>query len=65
MIIARRVAEGLKIELFDDDKLQAEAARMGYRPDEIKEMDEKDPGFFDLMLSDKSNIYPDCMEALI
>ena len=41
MIISRLVAEGLKLELYDDEKLQSEAIRMGIKPEAIKDMDEK------------------------
>jgi len=64
-LIARQVADGLTITLFDDEKLQTEAGKLGYRPDEIKEMDEKAPGFFDLMLSHKPLVYLNLMESLI
>ena len=37
MIIARLVAEGLRLELFDDRKLQEEAIKMGLRTEQIDE----------------------------
>lgn len=65
MIISRLVAEGLDLELFDDERLQEEALRLGYRKEELKGLDEKTPGFFDLILNHKPQIYLDYMEALI
>jgi len=57
MVVAQLVAEGLGVELFDDRKLQQEAIKMGIRPEELKEFAEKSPGFFDLMMSNKPEIY--------
>ena len=33
--VARLVAEGLDLQLYDDQKLQEEAAKMGVRSDEL------------------------------
>jgi cytidylate kinase len=65
MIIAQQVSKGLNVELFDDRRLQQEAVKMGIRPEELKGLDEKSPGFFDLVLSKRPEIYLDYMEALI
>ena len=65
MVIARLVAEELKVPLYDDHKLQQEAIGMGIRPDEVRELEEKSPGFFDLLMSHKPEIYLNYMEALI
>ena len=65
MIIARLVANGLKIELFDDHKLQQQAMEMGIRPEEFKELDEKAPGFLDRIFTRKPEMYLDYMEALV
>ncbi len=40
MVIAQLVAEGLKIELFDDHRLQQEAIRMGLQPEDLKGLHE-------------------------
>ena len=42
-IIARLVANGLKIDLYDDHSLQQEAIKMGLRPEALKEEQFKDP----------------------
>ena len=65
MIIARLVADGLNLELFDDRKLQEEAVKMGIRFEDIKDIDDKAPGFFDLLFSKNPQIYLDYMEALV
>jgi cytidylate kinase len=65
MIIARKVAEELNIELYDDQRLQEEAGKIGIEPEILKEMDEKAPGFFNRLFSHKPEVYLDLMEAVI
>ena len=65
MVIARLVADGLNMELLDDHKLQQEAVKLGIRYDELKGMDKKAPGFFDLLFSKKPEIYLNYMEAIV
>ena len=65
MVIARLVAEELQVPLFDDRKLQQEAIGMGIRPEDVKELEEKSPGFFDHLMNHKPEIYLNYMEALI
>lgn len=65
MVIAKIAADALAVELFDDHKLQQEAISMGIRPDEVKELKGKSPGFFDRLMSTKPQAYLNYMEALI
>ena len=65
MIIARLVADGLKLELFDDERLLKEAAGMKLKAREMIGLDKKAPGFFDLVRSNQPHIYLDYLEALI
>ena len=65
MIIARLVAEELSLELFDDERLQKEAAGIKVKTKDLIGLDKKAPGFFDLMRSNQPYIYLDYMEALI
>jgi len=65
MKIARQVAEGLNIDLYDDNRLQAEALKLNIRPDEFKILDEKAPGLFDRILGKKPDAYLDLMEAVV
>ncbi len=70
MTIADLVAKGLKIELFDDHRLQQEGIRMGLQPDALKaeeftDSDRKAPRSFDRMLHTRPEIYLDSLEALI
>lgn len=63
--IAQMVAQSLKLELFDDLRLQQEASKLGISNDDIKGMNEKAPGLFDQILSSKPEMYLELMEALI
>jgi len=63
--IAHMVADALKLELFDDLRLQQEASKLGISNDDIKGMNEKAPGFFDQVLSNKPEMYLEFMEALV
>jgi len=65
MDIAKLVAASLKIELFDDHKLHQKAVEMDIQPKDSHDLDEKAPGFFDLVFSKKPDIYLDYMEAII
>jgi cytidylate kinase len=65
MTIARNVAKGLNIELFDDQRLQEEAVIIGIQPEILKELGEKAPGLFNRLWSRKSEAYLDLMESVI
>jgi cytidylate kinase len=64
MPIARTVAGGLKVELYDDQRLQQEAAKIGISSQELEGFDEKAPGLFDRLLSHKPETYLDLMGAV-
>ncbi len=63
--IAKHVADGLNLELYDDVKLKEQALKMGIRPDEVKPFDEKLPGFFERIWGHMPDLYLDLMEAVI
>jgi cytidylate kinase len=65
MAIARQVAEGLNIELYDDERQQAEALELDIPSDYLGSMDKKAPGFFDRILGKKPDVYLDVMEAVV
>jgi cytidylate kinase len=65
MTIARLVAEELKLELYDDERLEKEALRMGIHPEDWKGFDEKAPGLFSRIWSNKPQVYLDLLEAVI
>jgi cytidylate kinase len=63
--IARGVADELNLELYDDEKIQGIVVSLGIRTEEIKELDEKEPGFFDRLLSRKPDIYLRCLDSAV
>jgi cytidylate kinase len=64
-IIAQLVADALKLELYDDQRLQEEAVSMGIRSEDLKSLDEKAPGLLDRILGKRPEIYLDLMEAVV
>jgi len=65
MTIARLVADALKLELYDDQRLQEKAIEMGLSSEGVKSLDEKAPGLFSRLLRRKPEIYLDLLEALV
>ncbi len=65
MAIAQGVADGLKLELYDDQRLQEEARKIGIPPEVLENVDEKAPGLLSRLLSRKPDVYLDLMEAVI
>lgn len=65
LVIARTLAERLNLDLYDDQKLQEEAIKMGIRSQDLKSLDEKAPGLFDRILSNKPEVYLDLMGAVV
>ena len=63
--IAKLVANSLNLQLYDDSKLQQTAQAMGKEFDNLKQFDEKAPGFFDRLISNKPDMFLDLMEAVI
>jgi len=64
-IIAGQVANRLQLELYDDARLQRTVQTMGKSLEDLKRFDEKAPGFFDRLISNKPDIFLDLMEAAI
>ena len=65
LMIARRVAEGLELELYDDQKLQEMVTALGVHSEDIKELDEKEPGFFERLLGRRPEIYLSFMDSVV
>jgi len=63
--IAARVAKDLNLKLYDDQKIQEIVVSLGIRNKDVKELDEKEPGFFDRLLSRKPDIYLRCMDSAV
>jgi len=65
MSIAKLVADALNLELFDDRRLEQEALEIGIRPDDLKGIDEKAPGLFSRILSNKPQVYLDLLQSVV
>ena len=65
LAIARRVAEGLGVELYDDSRLREEAIRMGLHDEKLKGFEEKAPDWFDRILGGKPEVYLELMESVV
>jgi len=63
--VSQMVADSLKLELYDDERLQQEALGMGYSTEDLKGFDEKAPGLFDRLLRRRPEIYNELMAAVI
>jgi len=63
--IARKVADGLGMDLFDDRKLQGLVQARGIPFEEIGRFDEKAPGFLDKFMSSRPQVFLDILESVI
>ena len=63
--IARRVADRLNVEIYDDVRLKEEALRMGLHAEELQGFDEKAPDWFERLWSNKPDVYLHLMESVI
>jgi cytidylate kinase len=63
--IARRVADGLTVEVYDDSRLREEALRMGLHSEQLKGFREKQPDWFERIVSDKPEMYMNLMASVI
>jgi cytidylate kinase len=63
--ISRQVADALNLELYDDERLQEEARKIGISSKDIESLDEKAPGLFSRLLSYKPQSYVDLVQAVI
>ena len=65
MTIAQLASDELKLDLYDDQRLQQEAVAIGISSEEVKDFDQKAPGLFNRILSHKPQVYLNLMEALV
>jgi cytidylate kinase len=65
MEIARRVADRLDVEIYDDARLKEEALRMGLRAEELQGFNEKAPDWFERLWSNKPDVYLHLMESVV
>ena len=63
--IGRRVAENLKLEFYDDRRLEEEAIKQGISPEDLSGFDEKAPGLLNRLFGQKPEIYLNLMHSLL
>lgn len=63
--IAQQVAETLALELYDDERLKAEALGEGISEENLRGLEEKAPGFFDRLMGRKPDIYMDILQSVV
>jgi cytidylate kinase len=64
-VIARKIAEALQLDLYDDDGLRRVALDLGIRSDELEGLSEKAPGFWDRVWSKGPELFLYLMEEII
>jgi cytidylate kinase len=63
--VAKRVAETLHLELYDDERLREKALEFGVQTEHLKGLEEKEPGLFDRLMGRKPEIYLDMLENVV
>jgi cytidylate kinase len=63
--IGRLVAEKLKLEFYDDRRIEEEAGKLSISPEELKGFDEKTPGLLNRLFGQKPEIYLNLMQSLV
>jgi cytidylate kinase len=63
--IGRRVAENLRLEFYDDRRLEEEAIKLGISPEDLSGFDEKAPRLFNRLFGQKPEIYLNLMHSLL
>jgi CMP/dCMP kinase len=63
--VAELTAQATNRVLYDDRRLQQEALKLGFESEELKNLDERAPGFFDVLRGRRPEVYLDIMESLI
>jgi cytidylate kinase len=65
MKIAASVADELALELYDDKRLEKEAIRLSIKPEVLRDLEEKTPGLFSRIFSDKPQIYMNLLHGVV
>jgi cytidylate kinase len=63
--IARKVADGLGWELFDDHKLHELIERQGISTREIHQLSEKSPGYWELFYKNRPQVFLNVVESVV
>ncbi|HDR16117.1 MAG TPA: hypothetical protein ENN79_11660 [Desulfobacteraceae bacterium] len=59
------VAEGLGLELYDDERFRKEAVKIGISHEDAVHLDEERPGFFHRLFHYKPYLYRELMESVV
>jgi len=59
------VAENLKLEFYDDRRLEEKAIKLGISPKDLRSFDEKTPGLLNRLFGEKPEIYLNLMQSLV
>ena len=65
LAIARKVADGLGWELYDDQKLHGLVRHEGISESEISHLDEKSPRYWELFFKSRPQIYLNVLESVV
>ncbi len=63
--VARKLADELGCELFDDRKLNELIQEKGLSAEEISRMDEKSPGYWDVFFKNRPQIFLNVLESVV
>jgi CMP/dCMP kinase len=63
--VARKVADDLKVGLYDDSRLKEEAIRMGLDVGKLGDFQERAPSWFDRLMGDKPEVYANLIASVI
>lgn len=64
-VLARRVADNLGVELYDDNALEERARKMEFDLEGVGPLSEWAPGFFDQLLGSRPQVYLDVVQAVV
>jgi CMP/dCMP kinase len=65
LAVARRVADDLHVDIYDDSKLREEAIRMGLDAGKLDGVQEKAPTWFNRLMGDKPEVYANLIGSVI
>jgi cytidylate kinase len=63
--VARRVAEGLGCELFDDTRLKGLVQEKGISEDEFNRLDERTPGYWSSFFKSRPQVFVNVLESAV
>lgn len=64
-VISERVARKLGLELYNDERLPSVAREIGLKSEELASLDEKEPGFFERLWSNRPMVMLDLLQSVV